>query len=223
MSFRAFTQKGGRCRPALILIYNMKQPVVYQALSNADGSPRFRDVSELIVFVFRNQYRAPEVLNELRRHEWRWADDLDDAVAVTLDERGRVKVHLSVDLSTNEVNRWARMWGSLLAVTLFLPPPSVVVKAADRTIGESRVLTRNSFATTGQFPDARWWKESLPEEFLRDVSAMIGYGDSAIFMILRTKNLSSALRQLRGYGETFLHTLLGQRQDEELKTMLATM
>ena len=179
-------------------------------------------MSELIVFVFRNQYRAPEVLNELRRHEWRWADDLDDAVAVTLDEQGHVKVHLSVDLSTSEVNRWARMWGSLLAVTLFLPLPVVTVKAAGRAIGDGRVLTKSSLATAGQFPDARWWKESLPAEFLRDVGAMIGRGDSAIFMILRTKNLSSALRQLRGYGETFLHTLLGQRQDEELKAMLAT-
>jgi uncharacterized membrane protein len=201
----------------------MERPAIYQALSNSDGSQRFRDVSELIVFVFRNQYRAPEVLNELRRHEWRWADDLDDAVAVTLDKQGRVKVHLSIDLSTNELTRRARMWGSLLAVTLYLPLPVVTVKAPDRTIGNGRALTKSPFATTGQFPDARWWKETLSEEFLRDVGAMIGRGDSAIFMILRTKNLSSALRQLRGYGETFLHTLLEQRQVEELRAMLATV
>ena len=200
----------------------MEQHAVYKAVPNSGGSQGFREVTQLVVFVFRNQYRAPEVLNELRRHEWEWATDLDDAVAVTVDEKGHVKLHLSIDLSTNEETRWARMWGSLLAVTLFLPLTVVTNEASDHTIEDGRVLTRSSLATTGPFPDARWWRESLPAEFLRDVSAMIGHGDSAIFMILRTKNLSSALKRLRGYGETFLHTLLDQQQDEELKAMLAT-
>jgi uncharacterized membrane protein len=176
-------------------------------------------VSELIVFVFRDQYRAPEVLNELRRHERAQVADLDDAVAVSLDEKRHAKIHLSLNLSTSVASHWARMWGSLLAVTLFLPLKEVMVEAADRTGGGSG-LTQTSLASDAPLLDAHWWKESLSDDFLRDVGAMIGPGDSAIFMILRTTNLPAALKQLRGYGETLLHTALGQQQDEELKSML---
>ena len=71
-------------------------------------------MSELVAFVFRDQFRAPEVLNELRRREWPWVRDLDEAVAVTLNEDGKARVHLSLDLSTYEGAGWARLWGSLL-------------------------------------------------------------------------------------------------------------
>lgn len=178
-------------------------------------------MSELVVFVFRDQYRAPEVLNELRRREWEWIADLDDAVAVTLDEHGHTKVHLSVELPTSEAARWTKMWGSLLAVTLFLPLTKVVVEAADHMIGVGSTLTETTRTTNPPLPDARWWQESLPEDFLRDVGAIIGLGSSAIFMILRTENLLAVLRQLRSYGEILLHTTLGPRQDEEMRAMLA--
>ena len=78
-------------------------------------------VSELIVFGFRDQYRAAEVLNELKRREWEWAGNLDDAVAITIAQDGKARVQLSVDLSNGEAAAWARVWGSLLSVTLFRP------------------------------------------------------------------------------------------------------
>ena len=52
-------------------------------------------VSELVAFIFRDQLRAPEVLNELRQCDFAWSKDLDEAVAVTLDDEGKVRVQLS--------------------------------------------------------------------------------------------------------------------------------
>lgn len=180
-------------------------------------------MSELAVFVFRDQYRAPEVLNELRRRGWEWVGDLNDAVAVTLDKKGKAKVHLSVDLSTNGANAWARMWASLLGVTLFLPLTDVMAEAVDRMAFTSGALTDGSRNAHTLLPDARWWKECLrlPDDFLRDIGAVIKPGDSAIFMLLRVNNLQIVMQQLRNYGDTLIHTSLGPEQDEQMNAMLA--
>jgi uncharacterized membrane protein len=71
-------------------------------------------VSELVAFVFRDQFRAPEVLNELRRREWEWVRDLDEAVTVTLNEQGKARVQLSVDPLTCQGGGWARLMGFFL-------------------------------------------------------------------------------------------------------------
>ena len=180
-------------------------------------------MSELTVFVFRDEYRAPEVLNELRRRGWEWAGDLNDAVAVTLDKHGKAKVHLSVDLSTHEATAWARMWGSLLGVALFLPLTDVVAEAVAHIAFASGAPTDGSRNTHALLPDARWWKECLrlPDDFLRDISAVIKPGDSAIFMLLRVKNLQVVMQQLHNYGDTLIHTSLGPEQDEQMNAMLA--
>jgi uncharacterized membrane protein len=182
-------------------------------------------VSELIVLVFRDEYRAPEVLNELRRRAWDWVDNLDDAVAVTLNKMGRAKVQLNIDLSTSEAVAWAGMWGSLIGVTLFLPLTELIVEVADSLALSSRAfadLRRNRHAT---IPDAKWWKEHLclSGDFTRDVAAFMSPGHSAIFMLLQSKNLSAVLQQLHNYGGTIIHTPLSTEQDEKMLARLAVM
>ncbi len=54
-------------------------------------------MSDLVVVVFKDQYRASEVLNELRRREWNWVIDLDQAVVLRIDEQGKLRVLMNVD------------------------------------------------------------------------------------------------------------------------------
>lgn len=175
-------------------------------------------MSELIVFVFRDEYRAPEVLNELRRRDWDWVADLDDALAVTLNRKGKVKVQLSIDLSNKRAVASARMWGSLLAATLIAPWTDAMTEAAAQLKLASGALSnagQNSEAIT---PKASWWKESLKldDDFLRDAGAIIAEGNSAVFILLKTRDPQTALKQLRDYGGTVLRTSLSAKQDEEL-------
>ena len=180
-------------------------------------------MSELVVFVFRDQYRAPEVLNELRRRQWRWVRDLKDAVVVTLDERGNATAHLSVDLSKNTTGTdWARIWGSLLSTTLFLPLTNHMVDAANGIALQTRGLNGSAldeFKTT----EAKWWNDRLrlADNFTRDVAALIRPGSSAIFMLLRTATVPVALEQLRNYGDTIVHTSLSAEEGDRMLTMLA--
>jgi uncharacterized membrane protein len=182
-------------------------------------------VSELIAFVFRDQFRAPEVLNELRRREWVWVRDLDEAVAVTMNENGETRVHLTVDPLNHHGTSWARLWGHLLSVTLFQPMTEQMVEA---TAGVAFLPNGNrgsEIENTMWSPESEWWHRSLASSpngnFKRDVSALMTPNGSAIFMLFRTQNAGAVLKQLRNYGDTLVHTTLSPEQDEKLLEMLA--
>ena len=68
-----------------------------------------------------------------------------------------------------------------------------------------------------------WWRESLgkPDNFKRDVAALIIPNGSAIFMLLSACNAPAALKQLRNYGDTILHTTFNSEQDEKMVAILA--
>ena len=178
-------------------------------------------MSELIAFVFRDQYRAPEVLNELRRREWPWVKDLDDAVVITFNDERKARAQLTVDLWNGEAAFWARLWGSLLNTTLFLPMAEVIVDAADG-IGAAKERShpprQNSHATL----EAQWWRESLEhsENFKRDTAALMNSNGSTLFILLRTADPTRVLQQLRNYGETIVHTWISPEQDDKMQAIL---
>jgi uncharacterized membrane protein len=178
-------------------------------------------VSELIAFLFRDQYRGPEVLNELRRREWPWVRDLDDAVVITLNEHGKARAQLNIDLSTYEAVGWARLWSSLLDTTLFLPLAEVIIDAADGIALPERPL-RTLRQSSDETRETGWWRDSLEhsENFKRDVGALMSQSGSAIFMLLRSADATKVLRQLGNYGDTFVHTSISPEQDDKMHAML---
>lgn len=179
-------------------------------------------MSEVIAFVFRDQFRAPEVLNELRRREWSWCRDLDNAVAITIDQTGHSRVHLSVDPTKGDTSNWAKLWSSLLNRTLFVPLTEVMVEAANC------FSSRASHLSLGQqgleeTAEAKWWRESLgpSADFQRDIAALMHFSGSAIFILLRSDSAPVVLNQLRNYGDTLIHTSVSKIQDDKLDVMLA--
>ena len=179
------------------------------------------NVSELVVVGFRDQYRACDVLNELKQHDWLQGEDLDHAVAVTLDEAGKARVQLSVDLSANETTWWASLWGSLLGVTLFLPTATQLAEAASVVSNGGRKESNgHSHSPCG---DPSWWRSELgiSEDFLRDVGAVVKPGASAIFMRLLAENIPVALGRLQNYGSMVIHTRLTPEQDDKISSFFA--
>jgi len=179
-------------------------------------------VSELIVVVFRDQFRAAEVLNELRRRERDWVADLDDAVAVSVDERGKARVQLTLDLSTGESASWIGLWSSLLRLALFVPI-SVRMATARGLRTNSTIANANAEPARRGIPNGAWWTEDLqlPENFLRDIGALVKAETSAIFMLLHTQKLSPALQHIHNYGGMTIHTRLSPEQVEKMTAQLA--
>ena len=191
-----------------------------QRLSTDDG---MTGMSALTVVAFRDPYRAAEVLNDLRRRDWAWVPDLDDAVVVTWDERSRLKVQLSVDPTTKEAAPWVGVWGSFLNLALFVPITDGISEAV-RDLAIATGAPHGPEKVTGmRSPDSSWWRANLriSNEFIRDIGALVQPGDSALFMLLRTPKAALALRHLRNYGGTILHAVLDEMQNEKLGIALA--
>jgi uncharacterized membrane protein len=177
----------------------------------------------LIVVGFGDPYRASEVLNELQRRDWAWVDDLDQAVVVRWNEKDRLRVQFSVDPATHEGADWAGLWGSFLSMALFVPATDGIAEAAGTMTLASMGVEELGRINHSAIPSVRWWRESLkiPDQFLRDVGAMVQPGDSALFTLLRTPKPEVVLRQLRDYGGSLLHTLLSWEQEVQLEDALA--
>jgi len=176
-------------------------------------------VSELVILVFSERYRAPNVLNELRQGDGAWAEILDTALAVTLDAQAKASAQINVDLSKRRAVGWARLWGALLKVTFFVPITDGLVEAADR-IACSPELAPAANGDEGW--EISWWRRALGNSpnFRRDVSALCGPNSSAILMLLRNVEIPKALSHLCNYGNTILHTTIGAEQDRELLELL---
>ena len=179
-------------------------------------------MSELVVFIFSDRYRAPEVLNELRRRNGLWSQDVDRAIAVTLDAESKAIVHMSIDLSKREGVGWARVWGALMKTALFVPITEVMVEAVDKVACPSVQVGCSLIIPGDECGELKWWRDvfETSDNFRRDVSSLINPNSSAILIILTMPDVSSALAQLRNYGSTIVHTTISPALDETLQGIL---
>ncbi len=159
-------------------------------------------VSELVVIAYQDRLRAPEVLLELRRRDWEWLADLENAVVVMRDEDGKIGIQFSVNDAVSDWQAWTRVWSAFLTQALLEP------------VGPLPALSSI---------DVGWWTRTIgiSDSFVRDVGSLLGPGDSAILMLLQTPISGADVRRLRNYGGTLLHTTLNPGQEEVLKAALA--
>jgi len=177
---------------------------------------------DLVVVGFHDQYRAADVLNELRRMNNDWVVDLDDAVAVYRDYKGRLRIQQSYDPTSREGAAWGALWGSLIGAALAIPFTGGASAAAAGAALAVGALTGGAVGATGGAIDAAWWKDEagISEDFVRRVGAMIAPGQSAIFALLETANPEAVAEQFRGYGGTILRTNLSPEQTAKVQAVL---
>jgi len=176
----------------------------------------------LIVVGFHNQYRAAEVLNELRRLNDDWVVDLDDAVAVYRDRHGKLRYQQSFALTAGEEAGWGALWGSLLGALLAAPFTAGASAAAGVAAVAVGAVVGGSLGVAGGALDAEWWKEhcGISDDFVRDIGNMIDRGDSAIFAWIQSSDPEMVAERFRGYGGTVLRTTLTPAQSAKLDEVL---
>ena len=164
-------------------------------------------LSELVVMGFSDRYRAEEVLGQLRRLDFSWASDLENAVAVEVDARGRLRLRHSLVVDPAFADS-APAWRALLVA---IQPPA----ASHRPVLGERA--RESQALNAE---ASLWQRSLMANpsFLRDLSSLLRPGDSAIFAVVT--DADAAVRVLRGYSSVLLHISLTEAQASKLRSSL---
>jgi len=161
-------------------------------------------LNELLVMGFTDRYRAEEVLGQLRRLEFNWAADFENAVAVEVDARCRLRLRHSLVLDPNFADS-APAWKALLGA---IQPPAAPLQSAFRE-GSSESQALNA--------EASRWRRALMADptFVRDLGSVLRPGDSAIFAVL--SDADAAVRVLRGYGSVLLRTSLTEAQANKLR------
>jgi uncharacterized membrane protein len=181
-------------------------------------------VPNLIVVGFKkDMYRASEVLNALQALNDDWVVDLHDAVAVYRDYNGKLRVDQSYQMTTGEGAAWGGLMGSLIGLTLAaIPFTGGASAAAAGALAAGAAGGAAIGAGTGAI-DASWWKNEfgIPDDFVKQVGAMIQPGDSAIYALLRTASPAIVADQFRGYGGTILSTTLSRDQQAKVEKVLS--
>lgn len=180
-------------------------------------------MAELIVVGFKqDMYRASEVLNELSQLNDDWVVDLHDAVAVYRDYNGKLRVDRSYQMTTGEGAAWGGLWGLLIGATLAIPFTAGASAAVAGTALATGAIGGTALGAGLGAMDADSWKDEfgIPDEFVKQVGAMVQPGDSAIYAILRVGDPDVVAEKFRGYGGTILRTTLSRAQQAKVEQVL---
>jgi len=174
---------------------------------------------ELVVVGFQGTYRAAQVLIELRQRGVRLFD-LDQAITVSWEDHRNFIVQQSINLSRDEDSRWARLWGAFIKATLFQPFTERLSKAAVKVASRENSSSNHETATA---LSRDWWVSDvgIPDDFVRDVGALVQPGESAIITLAEKLDLRLAVNVLRDCGGSLIYTSLSDEQVNKVREELA--
>ena len=178
-------------------------------------------MSHLIVVGFQGIHRAAEVLDELKHFQSPGTFELDDALAVYRTERGRLRTERSMNPSKAMGASFGGVIGALVGAIVALPFTAGGSVVAASAIAANAVMVGTFGAGVGA-EDAKTFENQhgFREEFVREVSAMIQPGSSALFTLGDANDPLEVARHFRGYGGTVLSTTLSTEKAASLQRIL---
>ena len=157
-------------------------------------------MSDLIVIGFKDEFKADEVLLDLRKLEREYLIDLEDAVVVIRNKEGKVKIKQTQELVTSGALEGG-FWGLLLGLIFFHPMLAIVGVAAG--------------AISGVLTDI-----GIDDNFIREISNTIESGTSAIFVLARKSTPDKVLDELSKFEGKVLRTSLSKEDEAKLQAVL---
>jgi uncharacterized membrane protein len=158
-------------------------------------------MSNLVAIEFHDEHTAFAVRAELAKMQKEYLIDMKDVVVVTKDEKGKVKLHQSVNLTlTGAVG--GSFWGMLIGL-LFLNP---LLGAA---------VGAGAGAMSGKLSDI-----GINDKFMKDFSRDFTPGASALFVLFRDATGDKVLERLQDFKGKILKTSLSIDDEKRLKEVL---
>lgn len=139
-------------------------------------------MSDLIIIAFKAPETAFEARAELAKLQKEYLIEMEDAVVVTRDDGGKVKLHQAVGL-TGMGAVSGGLWGGLIGL-LFLNP---LLGAA---------VGAGAGAITGAISDF-----GIDDNFLKDVGQSLEPGGSALAILIRKMNSDRVLDRLSAFRD----------------------
>jgi uncharacterized membrane protein len=156
----------------------------------------------MVVGFKKDKFRASEVLNELVEMDYAWTGELNDAVATYRDYTGKLRIDANYQMSVSESTALGSFFRSLIGLTLGAISTPV---------------------TAGGVLDTKWWKDDfgIPDDFVKDIGALVQPGDSAIFALLRTADPILVAAKFSDYGGVVQSTTLSPEQAKKMQAVLS--
>jgi uncharacterized membrane protein len=160
-------------------------------------------MSNLIVIGFKNEADAFEMRAALTKLQAQYLIEMEDAVVVTRDAKGKVQLHQAVNLvAAGAVS--GGFWGMLIGM-LFLNP------LAGFAIGAG------SGALSGKLTDI-----GINDEFMKELGATLTPESSALFVLVRKSTPDKVLDGLKAFAGKgkVLQTSLTKDKEDELRAFV---
>jgi uncharacterized membrane protein len=162
-------------------------------------------MSTLVAVVFPDESTAFEMRAALARMQKQYLLQMEDAVVVTRDQRGKTQLHQAVNLTAAGAAGGA-FWGMLIGL-LFLNP---LLGAA---------IGAGAGALSGKFKDL-----GLDDKMMKSVGESLTPGTSALFVLIKKATpdkVLEGLKQFTGKGKVF-QTSLNKDDENALREVLET-
>ncbi len=158
-------------------------------------------MSDLIVIGFSDEFKADEVMIDLRKLEREYLIELEDAAIVIRNKDGKVKVKQTQELTTTGALSGG-FWGLLFGFIFLNPILGWVVGTA-------------AGAISGALTDV-----GIDDNFIREIGNTIKPSSSAIFFLVRKATTDKVLEDLSKFEGKILRTSLSKENEAKLQAVL---
>ena len=158
-------------------------------------------MSNLVAVAFPDQGTAEEVMATLARLQTEHAIELEDAVIVTRNEHGKVKLHQSNKLAASGALGGA-LWGGLIGLIFFVPLFGMAIGAA-------------TGAATGALTDV-----GVDDKFMKELGTKLQPGGAAVIVLVRRSTPDKVIPEIAPFGGEVIQTSLDDEAEQRLRHIL---
>ena len=160
-------------------------------------------MSDLVAVLFNDETTAFEMRAELAKMQKEYLIEMEDAVVVTKDAKGKVKLHQAMNLTLAGASSGG-FWGLLIGMVFLNPLLGMAVGAG-------------AGALSGKFADL-----GIDDKMMKELAESFTPGNSALFVLVRKATPDKVLERLKefaGKGK-ILRTSLEKDNEEALREAL---
>ncbi|MFV0369297.1 MAG: DUF1269 domain-containing protein [Hyphomicrobiaceae bacterium] len=160
-------------------------------------------MSKLIAITFEDQATAFELRTDLVHMQGEYLLALDDAVVVTMNERGKPKLHQAINLTAAGATNGG-FWGLLIGAIFLNPLLGTAIGAG-------------TGALTGALTDL-----GIDDRFMKDVGKSLAPNHATVFVLVRDlteDKVLEGLQKYRGKGKV-MTTSLSRKDEQALRDVL---
>ncbi len=158
-------------------------------------------MSQLVVIAYDDMHKAEEVRLKLRKLMQEYLIDLEDAVVVIKDAKGKIKLNQAINLTAHGAVE-GTFWGMLIGA-IFLSP----------FLGAA--LGAGSGAVAGALSDV-----GINDDFMKDIAQSLQPNTSALFVLVRSATPDKVAEELKGTGGKIIKTSLTHENETKLQAVL---